>query len=211
VDKQPLVEVENLVKRFGKQVALDHVCVRFPKGQIHGIIGRNGSGKTVLLKTICGFLRPDEGTVSIGGREVKYQAPLRNTGIIIESPGFIPGLSGLKNLQMLASLRDAIGTDRIVEVMQIVGLDPAERKPVAKYSMGMRQRLGLAQAIMEDPELLILDEPLNGLDNRGVEGVRSLLLELKDRGTTILLASHSREDIRILCDTVHEMDLGVLQ
>ena len=206
-----MVRVENVVKRFGNQVVLDHVSVDFTRGQIHGIIGRNGSGKTVFLKVICGFLRPEEGTIHIDGRMVEYQAPMKNIGIIIESPGFISGLSGLKNLEMLASLRGVISRDDVFEVLRKVGLDPADRKPVGKYSMGMRQRLGIAQAIMEKPELLILDEPMNGMDNQGAEDIRFLLLELKNAGTTILLASHSREDVNILCDTVHEMDRGVLQ
>ena len=152
----------------------------------------------------------DEGVIRVNGERVQCQKPQLNTGAIIEEPGFIPGISGLKNLQMLAELRSKLTQEDIRTVMLRVGLDPDNRKAVGKYSMGMRQRLGIAQAIMEKPTLLILDEPMNGLDNQGVEDIRRLLMELRDGGTTILLASHSREDIQILCDTVHEMDRGKL-
>lgn len=205
-----MVVLENVTKRFKKVTVLDHVSVVFPRGQIHGIIGRNGSGKTVMLKLICGFLPADEGVIRVNGERVQCQKPQLNTGAIIEEPGFIPGISGLKNLQMLAELRSKLTQEDIRTVMLRVGLDPDNRKAVGKYSMGMRQRLGIAQAIMEKPTLLILDEPMNGLDNQGVEDIRRLLMELRDGGTTILLASHSREDIQILCDTVHEMDRGKL-
>ena len=145
------IEVQNVVKRFRDQVVLKNVSISFEKGQIHGIVGRNGSGKTVLFKCICGLMHPEEGVILVS------------------------------------------------------------RKHVGKYSLGMRQRLGIAQAIMEDPEILILDEPMNGLDNAGVQDIRALLLELKAQGKTILLASHNHEDIAALCDTVHEMDGGVLE
>ena len=205
-----MVVLENVTKRFKKVTVLDHVSVVFPRGQIHGIIGRNGSGKTVMLKLICGFLPVDEGKVLVNGEPVHCQKPQPSTGAIIEEPGFIPGISGFKNLQMLAELRSELTQEDIRTVMLRVGLDPDNRKAVGKYSMGMRQRLGIAQAIMEKPTLLILDEPMNGLDNQGVDDIRRLLMELRDGGTTILLASHSREDIQILCDTVHEMDRGKL-
>ena len=211
MDEHVMVELDRVVKRFGNVTVLDHVTSCFARGQIHGIIGRNGSGKTVLLKTICGFLRPDEGTVRVDAKEVRFQAPQQNIGIIIEAPGFVPSLSGLKNLEMLASLRGVADRESLRDVIRRVGLDPEDRKSVGKYSMGMCQRLGIAQAIMEKPELLILDEPMNGLDNRGVDDIRALLAGLKNDGTTILLASHNREDINILCDTVHEMDRGMLQ
>ena len=209
-NSDPMVVLENVTKRFKKATVLDHVSVAFPRGQIHGIIGRNGSGKTVMLKLICGFLPADEGVVRVNGEPVYCQKPQLNTGAIIEEPGFIPGISGLKNLQMLASLKSDLTRDDLRKVMLRVGLDPENRKAVGKYSMGMRQRLGIAQAIMEKPSLLLLDEPMNGLDNQGVEDIRRLLIELREGGTTILLASHSREDIQILCDSVHELDRGRL-
>lgn len=207
---ETMIEIRELSKTYGKHQVLDHVSVDFEKGKIHGIIGRNGSGKTVLMKCICGFTRPDSGTIYVGGEKMNGSQVPSGIGIIIESPGFIDNMSGFKNLQMLASIKKQIGKEKIRETMELLELDPREKKPVRTYSLGMRQRLGIAQAIMEEPELLILDEPMNSLDKKGVEMVRNILKQLKEKGTTILLASHYAEDIDALCDTVSEMDQGVL-
>ena len=205
------IEVQNVVKRFRDQVVLKTVSISFEKGQIHGIVGRNGSGKTVLFKCICGLMHPEEGVIFVNGKRVGRDVDMpEDIGAIIEAPGFLPNYSGYKNLRFLANIRRKIGKEEILNVLKTVGLDPESRKHVGKYSLGMRQRLGIAQAIMEDPEILILDEPMNGLDNAGVQDIRALLLELKAQGKTILLASHNHEDIAALCDTVHEMDGGVL-
>lgn len=206
------IEVQNVVKRFRDQVVLKNVSISFEKGQIHGIVGRNGSGKTVLFKCICGLMHPEEGVTLVNGKRVGRDVDMpEDIGAIIEAPGFLPNYSGYKNLRFLANIRRKIGKEEILNVLKTVGLDPESRKHVGKYSLGMRQRLGIAQAIMEDPEILILDEPMNGLDNAGVQDIRALLLELKAQGKTILLASHNHEDIAALCDTVHEMDGGVLE
>ena len=206
------IEVQNVVKRFRDQVVLKNVSISFEKGQIHGIVGRNGSGKTVLFKCICGLMYPEEGVILVNGKRVGRDVDMpEDIGAIIEAPGFLPNYSGYKNLRFLANIRRKIGKEEILNVLKTVGLDPESRKHVGKYSLGMRQRLGIAQAIMEDPEILILDEPMNGLDNAGVQDIRALLLELKAQGKTILLASHNHEDIAALCDTVHEMDGGVLE
>ena len=205
------IEVQNVVKRFRDQVVLKNVSISFEKGQIHGIVGRNGSGKTVLFKCICGLMHPEEGVILVNGKRVGRDVDMpEDIGAIIEAPGFLPNYSGYKNLRFLANIRRKIGKEELLNVLKTVGLDPESRKHVGKYSLGMRQRLGIAQAIMEDPEILILDEPMNGLDNAGVQDIRALLLELKAQGKTILLASHNHEDIAALCDTVHEMDGGVL-
>lgn len=205
------IEEQNVVKRFRDQVVLKNVSISFEKGQIHGIVGRNGSGKTVLFKCICGLMHPEEGVILVNGKRVGRDVDMpEDIGAIIEAPGFLPNYSGYKNLRFLANIRRKIGKEEILNVLKTVGLDPESRKHVGKYSLGMRQRLGIAQAIMEDPEILILDEPMNGLDNAGVQDIRALLLELKAQGKTILLASHNHEDIAALCDTVHEMDGGVL-
>lgn len=205
------IEVQNVVKRFRDQVVLKNVSISFEKGQIHGIVGRNGSGKTVLFKCICGLMHPEEGVILVNGKRVGRDVDMpEDIGAIIEAPGFLPNYSGYKNLRFFANIRRKIGKEEILNVLKTVGLDPESRKHVGKYSLGMRQRLGIAQAIMEDPEILILDEPMNGLDNAGVQDIRALLLELKAQGKTILLASHNHEDIAALCDTVHEMDGGVL-
>lgn len=205
------IEVQNVVKRFRDQVVLKNVSISFEKGKIHGIVGRNGSGKTVLFKCICGLMHPEEGVILVNGKRVGRDVDMpEDIGAIIEAPGFLPNYSGYKNLRFLANIRRKIGKEEILNVLKTVGLDSESRKHVGKYSLGMRQRLGIAQAIMEDPEILILDEPMNGLDNAGVQDIRALLLELKAQGKTILLASHNHEDIAALCDTVHEMDGGVL-
>ena len=207
-----IVRIENLHKKFGDVTALENVNLSMEKGKIYGIIGRNGSGKTVLFKLITGFLKPTKGRVIVCGKEIGKDTDFAdNVGIIIENPGFLKGYTGFKNLAYLAGIRNVIGKEEIRESMQKVGLDPDSHKKVGRYSLGMKQRLGIAQAIMENPEILILDEPMNSLDNQGVEEIRKLLMELRDEGKTIVLASHNKEDIEILCDKVCEMDRGKLK
>lgn len=204
-----IIKIENLTKRFGNVTVLNNVNVNFEKEKIYGIVGRNGSGKTMLMKCICGFLKPTEGTITVSEKVVGKDVEIPpDIGVIIETPGFVTNYSGYKNLKLLASVRGKITNDEIVEAMNIVGLDAKNRKHVGKYSLGMRQRLGIAQAIMEKPKILILDEPMNGLDNDGVQHIRNVLLELKEQGTTIILASHNKEDIDVLCDRVCYMDKG---
>ena len=205
------ISVQNLSKSFGQERVLKNVSRDFEKGKIHGIVGNNGSGKTVLMKCICGFLIPDSGSITVNGERVGVDVDFpRDMGLIIETPGFLPNMTGVKNLEILASLNKKIGLREIAAAIRRVGLDPLMKKPVGKYSLGMRQRLGIAQAIMEDPALLILDEPLNGLDKHGVREMRQLIKGLKEQGKTILLASHNQGDIDELCDTVCEMDAGVM-
>lgn len=205
------IKVENVSKDFAQERVLRSVTREFESGLIHGIVGNNGSGKTVLMKCICGFLVPTEGKITVNGQIVGKDVDFpENMGLIIETPGFLPNVSGVKNLEILASLNKKIGLSEIAEAIRTVGLDPKLNKPVGKYSLGMRQRLGIAQAIMEDPKLLILDEPLNGLDKHGVAEMRTLIKSLKAKGKTILLASHNQADIDELCDTVCEMDAGVM-
>lgn len=204
-----VITVEDAVKEYGAAKALDGVTLSFEEGKIYGIIGRNGSGKTVLLKCICGLTRLTKGSVRVNGKTVGKEVDFpENIGMIIETPGFLPNYSGYDNLKMLASYQGKIGKQQIKDAIALVGLNPDDKKWVGKYSLGMRQRLGLAQAVMENPEILILDEPMNGLDNSGVKEMRELFLQLKEQGKTILLASHNREDIEILCDEVYEMDHG---
>lgn len=205
------IVVDHVSKSFGEEQVLRDVTRSFTRGKIHGIVGNNGSGKTVLMKCIVGFLHPDSGAILVEGRRVGRDMDFPdNLGIIIETPGFLPNRTGVKNLQLLADLRKKIRLAEIRESIRRVGLDPDMKKPVGKYSLGMRQRLGIAQAIMEDPQILILDEPFNGLDKAVAENMRRLLLELKAEGKTILLASHNQADIDRLCDTVCEMDAGVM-
>lgn len=208
---ESIIKVDKVIKKFGSDIALGNVSVEFERGKIYGIVGRNGSGKTVLFKTITGFLKPSSGRVIVDGKEIGKDTDFAdNIGIIIETPGFLSSYSGYKNLEYLASIKNRIGKKEIKESMERVGLDANSKKKVGKYSLGMRQRLGIAQAIMENPDILILDEPMNGLDNQGVEDVREILLNLKEEGKAIILASHNKEDIEVLCDEVYEMDHGKL-
>lgn len=206
-----VIEVCGVNKYFGEEHVLKDVSHTFEKGKIHGIVGNNGSGKTVLMKCICGFLKPDSGVIYVNHKQVGKETDFpEDIGIIIETPGFLPHLSGMQNLKILASLQKKANALTIRTVLEQVGLDPDMKKPVGKYSLGMRQRLGFAQALMEDPSLLILDEPLNGLDKHGVVHIRNVIKGLRAEGKTVILASHNQVDIDELCDTVCEMDAGVL-
>ncbi|MCR5754317.1 MAG: ABC transporter ATP-binding protein [Acetatifactor sp.] len=206
-----MIVIENLVKKFQNTVILDHINISFEKGKIYGIVGYNGSGKTVLFKCICGFMKPSEGKITVNGKVIGQDTDMiPDAGIIIEQPAFINGLSGIRNLEMLYMIRQKKNRKRLEEVMRLVGLDSSMKKPVDKYSLGMKQRLAIAQAIMEDPSLLILDEPMNGLDKSGVAEMRSLFDRLRNEGKTIVFASHNREDISVLCDEVYEMENGSL-
>ena len=205
------ISVEQVSKRFGEDEVLKDVNREFEEGKIHGIVGNNGSGKTVLMKCICGFLHPTKGRILVRYRQVGKDMDFpSDMGIIIETPGFLPNLTGMKNLMLLASLNKKINAAAVRKTIRRVGLDPDMKKHVGKYSLGMRQRLGIAQAIMENPSLLILDEPFNGLDKHGVADMRELIKSLRSEGKTILLASHNQADIDELCDTVCEMDAGVM-
>ena len=206
-----VIEVDSVSLTIKKQKILDKVSLNCEEGKIYGLVGRNGSGNTMLMKCICGFIKPDEGEIKVLGKKIGKDCDFApDTGIIIETPGFIGHYSGFKNLKLLAGINRKINDDKIREIMEFVGLDPDMKKSVRKYSLGMRQRLGLAQAIMEDPKVLILDEPMNGLDKEGVADMRKYLLKLKESGKTILIASHSTEDIAVLCDETREMEKGVL-
>lgn len=203
--------VNDVCKAFKENQVLKNVSINFEKNKIHGLIGRNGSGKTMLLKCICGFVPITSGEIIVNNKRIGKDTDVpKDVGIIIETPGFLPNYNGYKNLKFLASINNIIDKKDIKSVIKRVGLDPESKKWVGKYSLGMRQRLGMAQAIMENPSILLLDEPLNGIDKHGVKDMRELLIKLRDEGKTIILASHSAEDIDMLCDTVSEMDSGVL-
>ena len=209
--KDIAISIEHVYKDFNGEEVLHDVTHSFEAGKIHGVVGNNGSGKTVLFKCMCGFLFPSKGKIFIDYEQVGVDMDFPDDmGIIIETPGFLPTISGFKNLQLLASLQKKIGRKEIRQTIKRVGLDPDMKKHVGKYSLGMRQRLGIAQAIMENPSYLILDEPFNGLDKSGVKDMRELIKGLREQGKTILLASHNANDIEELCDTVCEMDAGIL-
>lgn len=203
-----IVRIENVSKIFKTEQVLKNVSVEFEEGKIYGIVGKNGSGKTVLFKLIVGFLRPTEGHVYVKDKEVGVDSDYaENIGMIIETPGFLPQYTAYKNLKYLAAIRHIISDEQIKTAIRMVGLDPDDVKKVGKYSLGMRQRLGIAQAIMENPDVVILDEPMNGLDKNGIQIVKDVLLDLKQQGKTIIMASHYVEDTEI-CDKIYEMDAG---
>ena len=205
------IVVCDISKKFGQQVVLDHISMKLSSPHIYGLVGRNGSGKTMLMRHLCGFVRPDSGKILIDGKVLNKEIEKpEKLGIIIENPGFLPEYSGYYNLHLFALIQNKIKKEEIRNAMRIVGLDPDSKKHVGKYSLGMRQRLGIAQALMEDPSLLILDEPFNGLDKHGVSQMHELILAQKKKGKTILLSSHSQKDIDVLCDVVCEMDGGVM-
>ncbi len=209
--EQFVIEVKNVSKSFKGIPVLNDINITCRNGKIYGIIGYNGSGKTVLFKCICGFLHVDSGEISVNGRVMgKEMDMLEHAGIIIEEPGYIRNLSGYRNLEYLYRITHKKDPAVIHSIMLKVGLDPQSRKKVCHYSLGMRQRLAIAQATMEDQAILILDEPMNGLDREGVAEMRKFFLEQKEMGKLILLASHNKDDIELLCDEVYEMNHGIL-
>ncbi|MEE3393089.1 MAG: ATP-binding cassette domain-containing protein [Lachnospiraceae bacterium] len=210
-DKDTGIIVDSISLTLGGNHILKDVSLKVEKGAIVGLQGRNGSGKTMLMKCICGFVRPQKGRIFVSGQEIFKDTDFpRETGIIIETPGFIPYYSGYRNLKILAGISDRVSREKIEETMRTVGLDPSLKRHIKTYSLGMRQRLGIAQAIMEDPSVLILDEPFNGLDEDGVTAMRDVLLGMRDKGTSILIASHNADDLKILCSEVRHMHGGVL-
>jgi ABC-2 type transport system ATP-binding protein len=206
-----MIRVENLSKSYGQSSIFEGISLTLHSGTISGLVGENGCGKTTLMRCICGFTRPSSGTVTVLdkviGKDVDF-AP--STGIILESSGFLPHFSARKNLHLLADISGLKDKTRIDTVIRLVGLDPESKKSIGKYSLGMCQRLGIAQAIMENPQILILDEPFNGLDKDGVADIHKLLQELKSQGKIILLASHNSKDISLACDVVYEFRKGKL-
>lgn len=206
-----MIILKNISKTFKDKTVLQNTSLTIEDGIIVGFVGRNGSGKTVLFKLICGLLRPTTGTVTVQGKQLGKDCDFApDVGVLIETPSFISYESGFRNLRDLAAIRKKIGPEEVRAAIRSVGLDDTDKKWVGKYSLGMRQRLGIAQAIMEHPALLILDEPMNGLDRGGVEEMRKLFGSLRDDGTTILLASHAAEDIDLLCDKVYEVSDGIV-
>lgn len=208
---EPYIVLDGVSKKFREATVLQPLSVSIEEGLIHGIVGRNGSGKTVMMKLILGILKPTVGSVTVGGKRIGRDVDFpEDVGAIIENLELIPYLNAFDNLWNLAAIKKKISKDDVREILKTVGLENTGRKKVSKFSLGMRQRLAIAQAIMEKPKLVILDEPMNGLDKTGVEEMRRIFLSLKENGTTILLASHNMDDINRLCDKVYEMDAGVL-
>ncbi|MGG3938528.1 ABC transporter ATP-binding protein [Anoxybacillus kestanbolensis] len=202
-----IISLKNVSKSYKGLTLFENIDLNVEKGRIYGIVGPNGSGKSVLFKMICGFVFPDEGTIIVNGVEIgKSKRFPENIGIIIDRPGYIPNKTGFQNLKELAMIRGKISDEKIFETMEMVGLQPTAKQKVKHYSLGMKQKLAIAQAIMEDQQILILDEPFNALDAQSVDTIRRLLLSFKNEGRTILLTSHNQEDIDILCDDVFRIN-----
>ena len=207
-----MIEIKNINKSFKEEKVLDEINLELYDNRIYGFVGRNGSGKTVLFKLICGYLRADSGKVIVEGQILGKENDFpQSLGALIEKPGFLWHETAFTNLDYLARIKNQISKEKIMETISLVGLDPRSKKKVGKYSLGMKQRLGIAQAIMEDPNILTLDEPMNGLDESGVELIRELILQYKDENKIILLASHNKEDIDTLCDEVYFVDSGKIK
>lgn len=204
-----MISVRDVSLILNKRQILDNVSLEVKKGEAVGLVGGNGSGKTMLMKCICGFQRSFTGEIEVLGKKICKEVEFpHDTSFIIETPGFLPYKSGYDNLKILADIKKKIGKDEILQYMKLVGLDPKEKKSVKKYSLGMRQRLGIAQALMENPDVLILDEPFNGLDKSMMNRIRDVLVSEKDKGKTILMASHNEKDIEYICDRTYEIDAG---
>lgn len=203
------IELKDVEKTIRGVTVLQGINVRFEAGQVYGLKGKNGCGKTMLMRLICGLIRPTHGTVDINGeilgKEISFP---RSIGALIENPAFIDGYTGLKNLQILASIQGKIGDEEIRDALRKVGLDPDDKRKYRKYSLGMKQRLGIACAFMEHPEIVVLDEPINALDDNGVELVHNILHDLKERGTLVIIACHDQEEMEQLADEIYLMGEG---
>lgn len=204
-----LLEVKNVCKEFREGLALENISFTAENGKIIGFVGHNGSGKTVLFKCICGLYQVTDGEILINNEKVGIGEKMpRNIAFTIEEPAFLGDYSGKKNLEFLYELRHKKDNEHIKEIMQKVKLDYTSRKKVSKYSLGMKQRLAIAQILIEEAPILIFDEPMNGLDRQGIKEIRELILEEKEKGKIILLASHNSEDIEYLCNEVYELENG---
>lgn len=205
------VVLKNVSKKYKKNTILENINIEFESGNVYGFVGRNGSGKTVLLKMICGFINPTEGEISFDGKVLNKDIKIPpNTRCLIENPSFIPMMSGYDNLKLLADITKKIGKEEIIKSLKDVNLYDEKDKSYYKYSLGMKQKLGIAQAIMEDPDILVLDEPFNGIEDKSIEKIRNILLEYKKQGKIIIIASHIKEDMDILADYVYEVKNGTI-
>lgn len=206
------IELQAVSKKYGANTVLSNISLNLSSGNIYGLVGRNGSGKTMLLKCMCGFVVPTKGIVKVNDKVLNKDENINaSMGIIIESPGFLKEYTGYQNLKLLSIVQGGIKNKEIADTMTLVGLNPKSKKKVGKYSMGMRQKLGIAQALLGNPNILLLDEPMNGLDEDSVKVLREILLTLKAQNKLIVLASHSKEDIEILCDEVFLIQSGEIE
>lgn len=206
------IEIKKVSKKFKDIEVLKNVSMTLELGHIYGFTGHNGSGKTVLLKLICAFLEPTTGEILFDGKNViKENSFPPSTRALIEKPNFLSDLTGYENLELLARIQNIIGEKEIEDTLKKVGLEEDKDKLYYKYSLGMKQKLGIAQVLMEDPEILILDEPFNGLDENSIKNIRKNLLKEKEKGKLIILATPDKEDIKVLCDEIYKFNDGTVK
>lgn len=206
------LELKNVSKKFGDNIIIKNVNLELESGKIYGFIGRNGSGKSVLLKIICGFYAPTEGNVLLDGFDyISSNSFPESTRALIEKPNFLPDLTGYENLKLLASIQNKIDDNQILDIIDKLNLVTEKNKRYSKYSLGTKQKLGIAQVLMENPNLIILDEPFNGVEEETVNKIRKLLIEEKKKNKIIIIASHIKEDINLLADIVYQVDSGEIK
>lgn len=206
------IEIDGLSKKIGNEIILDDINLEFVGGKIYGLIGRNGSGKSMLLKSICGFIKPDTGTIVVDKIDIyKEHTFPKNTAAVLDQSNYMPDLTGFENLKVLASIQNKIGDDEILSALESVNLISEKDKKFKKYSLGMKQKLAIAQALMESPNIIILDEPFNGLEEESANKIRNVLLNEKKKGKLIIIATHIKEDIDSLCDVLYQMKNGKIQ
>lgn len=205
------IELKNVTKEFDKVEIIKNISLEFETGKIYGLYGRNGSGKSVLMKLICGFLIPTKGKVLINRKDfnAKNEYP-DNLRAVIEKPSFFPELTGFENLKLLAKIQNKINDEEIIKALDLVNLIDEKDKKYSKYSLGMKQKLAIAQAIMEDPSILILDEPFNGIEEKSVEKITKFLKEEAKNGKTIIFSTHIKEDLENLADIIYKIDNGTI-
>ena len=202
------VELKDVTKKIKGVTVLNNISLRLEGARVYGLKGKNGSGKTMLMRAVCGLIRT-EGTIDINGQFIGMDVSFPpSVGVLIENPSFISNYTGLKNLEVLASIQKRIGREEIRETLKKVGLEPDDKRTYRKYSLGMKQRLGIAAAIMEKPDIVILDEPINALDESGAKSIREILQELKEQGSLIILACHDTEELKYLSDEIYEISEG---
>ncbi|MBO5383323.1 MAG: ATP-binding cassette domain-containing protein [Ruminococcus sp.] len=203
------VVLHDICKNIKGVTVLNHISLELEGGNVYGFQGKNGCGKTMLMRTICGLIRPTSGQVILNGeilgKDISFP---RSAGVLIENPSFLNGYTGFQNLQLLSELRDHLSPEEIHHVLSEVGLEPTDKRVYRKYSLGMKQKLGIAAAVMGAPELVILDEPINAIDEAGVRNVRDILQKLKDKGSVIIIACHDREELELLSDQIFKMEAG---
>lgn len=204
-----IIKVENLSKTINNNLVLNNVSLKFESGKIYGLAGKNGSGKTMLMRAICGLILPTEGKICFDEKKLHQDFSFPpNIGALIEYPGFIDSYSGFKNLQIIAKINNNIDDEDIINTLECVGLDPKDKKIFKKYSLGMKQKLGIACAIMEKPDIIILDEPFNALDEISVDKIKKIILSEKDRGAIVIMSCHDKEDLLSLTDEIYYLQNG---